>query len=103
MWPDRPDGSVEAYREHLFEELTMAVKSAAAIVSTAAAVALLGIAPTPAQARPALPDDFGVAATSSAVLSPPPGGVIDCTAGPAYRFVRPCLIRSFPVRSPLIG
>jgi hypothetical protein len=81
----------------------MSVKSAAAIVSTATAAVLLALAPTPAQARPALPDDIGVGATPSAVVSPPPGGVMDCTAGPAYRFARPCLIRSFPVRSPLIG
>ncbi len=81
----------------------MSVKFAAALVSTGTAAVLLGLAPTPAQARPALPDDIGVVATPSAVVSPPPGGVIDCTADPAYRFARPCLIRSFPVRSPLIG
>jgi hypothetical protein len=68
----------------------MSVKSAA-IVSTATVAVLLGLARTLAPARPALPDDA------------PPGGVIDCTAGPAFRFARPCLIRSLPVRSPLIG
>jgi hypothetical protein len=79
----------------------MSVKFAAAIVSTATAV-LLGLAPSPAQARPAPPDDIGTVATAATAV-PPPGGVIDCTAGPAFRFARPCLIRSFPVRSPLIG
>ncbi len=93
--------SVEAYRKP-FEELTMSVKSAAAIVSTATAAVLLGLAPAPAQARPVLPDDTGTVAPASTVV-PPRGGVIDCTAGPAFRFARPCLIRSFPVRSPLIG
>jgi hypothetical protein len=81
----------------------MSVKSAAAIVSTATAAVLLGLAPTPAQARPARPDDTGTVTTASTAAVPPPGGVIDCTAGPAFRFARPCLIRSFPVRSPLIG
>jgi hypothetical protein len=90
----------EGIPKSLFEELAMSVKSAAALVSTATAV-LLGLAPAPAQARPALPDATGAVATAS--TAPPPGGVIDCTAGPAFRFVRPCLIRSFPVRSPLIG
>jgi hypothetical protein len=80
----------------------MSVKSAAAILSTATAAVLLGFAPTAAQARPALPDNTGGVATASTAV-PPPGGVIDCTAGPAFRFARPCLIRSFPVRSPLIG
>jgi hypothetical protein len=80
----------------------MSVKLAAAVISTGTAAVLLGLAPTPAQARPALPDDIGVAATASTVVTPP-GGVIDCTAGPTFRFARPCLIRGFPVRSPLIG
>jgi hypothetical protein len=80
----------------------MSVKFAAAIVATATAAVLLGLAPTPAQARPARPDDTGTVATVSTVI-PPPGGVVDCTAGPAFRFARPCLIRSFPARSPLIG
>jgi hypothetical protein len=91
----------EGIPKSLFEELAMSVKSAAALVSTATAAVLLGLAPAPAQARPALPDDPGAVATAS--TAPPPGGVIDCTAGPAFRFARPCLIRSFPVRSPLIG
>jgi hypothetical protein len=81
----------------------MSVKSAAAIVSTVIAAVLLGFSPTAAQARPALPDDTGAVATASTVAALPPGGVIDCTAGPTFRFARPCLIRSFPVRSPLIG
>jgi predicted lipoprotein with Yx(FWY)xxD motif len=85
----------------LFGEVTTSVTSAAS-VSTATAAVLLGLAPTPAQARPALPDDTGTVATASTAV-PPPGGVIDCTAGPAFRFARPCLIRSLPVRSPLIG
>jgi hypothetical protein len=80
----------------------MSVKLAAALISTGTAAVLLGLAPTPAQARPALPYDSGVAATAPTVVTPP-GGVIDCTAGPAFRFARPCLIRSIPVRSPLIG
>ena len=77
----------------------MSVKFAAVIASTATAAVLLGLAPTPAQSR-ARPDDTGTVATASAA---PPGGVVDCTAGPAFRFARPCLIRSYPLRSPLIG
>jgi hypothetical protein len=78
----------------------MSVKSAAALVSTVTAAVLLGIAPAPALARPAQPIDTGVVETPSTVVPLAPGG-IDCTAGPAYRFARPCLIRSIPVWSPL--
>jgi hypothetical protein len=70
----------------------MYVKSAAALVSTAAAV-LLGFAPTPALARPVMPSDTSVVETPSTVIPLPPGNVTDCTAVPAYRFVRPCTIR----------
>jgi hypothetical protein len=75
------------------EELTMSVKSAAAIVSTATAAVLLGFAPTPALARPVLPYDTSVVETPSTVIPLPPGNVTDCTADPAYRFIRPCTIR----------
>ena len=77
----------------------MYVKSAAALVTTAAAAVLLGFAPTPALARPVQPIDTGVVETQSTLVPLPPGG-IDCTADPAYRFARPCLIRSIPVFSP---
>ena len=77
----------------------MFVKSAAALVSTATAAVLLGLAPTPALARPVQPADSGLVETPSTVVTLPPGG-IDCTADPAYRFARPCLIRSIPVWSP---
>jgi hypothetical protein len=76
----------------------MSVKSAAALVSTVTAAVLLGLSPTPALARPAQPVDTGVVETPSTVPLPPGG--IDCTADPAYRFARPCLIRSIPVWSP---
>ena len=78
----------------------MSVKSAAAIVSTATAAILLGFTPTPAQAVRPCPTT--PVPPPPPPPPPPPGGVIDCTAGLAFRFARPCLIRSFPVRSPLI-
>jgi hypothetical protein len=81
----------------------MSVKSAAAIVSTVTATVLLGLAPTPALARPPLPYDTGVVETATTVVPLPPGGVIDCTADPAFRFARPCLIRGIPVLSPMLG
>jgi hypothetical protein len=77
----------------------MSVKSAAALVSTATAAILLGLAPTPALAHPE-PYDTAVEDVPSTNIPLPLGG-IDCTAGPAYRFARPCLIRSIPVWSPL--
>jgi hypothetical protein len=99
MWPEPADGSVEAYRKPLFEELAMSVKTAAALVSTATVAILLGLAPTPALARPMQPADTSVVETPSTAVPLPPGG-IDCTADPAYRFARPCLIHSIPVWSP---
>ena len=70
----------------------MSTKSAA-IIAAAAAAAVLAIAPAPALARPVLHYDTGVVETPSTLIPPPPGNVTDCTADPAYRFVRPCLIR----------
>jgi len=87
-----------------FEELAMSVKSAAAIVSTATAAVLLGFAPTPALAGPVLPSDTGVVETPSTVIPLPPGNVTDCTADPAYRFIRPCMIRKgIAALSPSLG
>jgi hypothetical protein len=100
MCRERQNGSVEAYRKPQFEELPMSVKFTAALVSTVTAAVLLGLAPTPALARPVQPTDTGVVETPSTVVRLAPGG-IDCTADPAYRFARPCLIRSIPVWSPL--
>ncbi len=71
----------------------MSVKSAAAIVSTATAAVLLGLAPTSASARSVMHYDTGVVETASTVIPLPPGNVTDCTADPAYRFIRPCMIR----------
>jgi hypothetical protein len=71
----------------------MYVKSAAAIVSTATATVLLGFTPTAALARPVLPYDTSVVEIPSTVIPLPPGNVTDCTADPAYRFIRPCTIR----------
>jgi hypothetical protein len=82
----------------------MSVKSAAAIVSTTTAAVLLGLAPTPASARPVLPYNTGVVETPSTVIPLPPGNVTDCTAVPAYRFIRPCTIRKgFITWSPSLG
>jgi hypothetical protein len=82
----------------------MSVKSAAAIITTTTAAVLLGLAPTPALARPVLPYDTSVVETPSTVIPLPPGNVTDCTADPAYRFIRPCNIRKGIVAwSPSLG
>jgi hypothetical protein len=79
----------------------MSIKSTATIVASAAAVLVL--APTPAQARPVQPYDTGVVETPSTVIPLPPGGVIDCTADPAYRFARPCIRKGIVAWSPSLG
>jgi hypothetical protein len=82
----------------------MSVKSAAAVVSIATAAVLLGFAPTPASARPVQPSDTSVMETPSTVIPLPPGNVTDCTADPAYRFIRPCTIRKgIAAWSPSLG
>ena len=80
----------------------MSVKSAAAIVASAAA-AVLVLSPASAQARTVLPSDTGVVETPSTVISLPPGGVIDCTADHAYRYARPCIRKGIVAWSPQLG
>jgi hypothetical protein len=88
--PGRKPGGIS---ETTNEEHAMSIKSAATAVASATAAALLALSPTPALANAVLHVETGAVETPSTVISLPPGGVIHCTADPAFRFVRPCMIR----------
>ena len=68
----------------------MSVKPAAALVAAVTAALVLGTAPTAAMANAVMHVD---AVSPPYATSRPPTGVIDCTADPAFRFVRPCMMR----------